>query len=46
MKAVPEKKLQNLFEPLLHRLQPSTSKTLNEEVLISLIRVKVNFWYV
>jgi hypothetical protein len=43
MKAVSEKKLRNFFEPLLHRLQPSASKTLSEEVLISLIRVKVEF---
>lgn len=41
MKAVSEKRLRSFFEPLLHRLQPSASKMLNEEVLISLIRVKV-----
>jgi hypothetical protein len=43
MKAVSEKKLRSFFEPLLHRLQPSASKILNEEVLISLIKVKVEF---
>jgi len=43
MKAVSEKRLRSFFEPLLHRLQPSASKMLNEEVLISLVRVKVEF---
>lgn len=43
MKAVSEKRLRSFFEPLLHRLQPSASKMFNEEVLISLIRVKVEF---
>ena len=43
MKAVSEKRLRSFFEPLLHRLQPSASKMLNEEVLISLRRVKVEF---
>jgi len=43
MKAVSEKRLRSFFEPLLHRLQPSASKMLNEEVLILLIRVKVEF---
>jgi len=39
IKVDPEKKLRNFFEPLLLRLQPSASKILKEEVLVSLVIV-------
>jgi hypothetical protein len=52
VKADPEKRLHNFFEPLLQRLEPSASKILKEEVLISLVIVcycrrymKINYCY-
>jgi hypothetical protein len=37
LKADSEKRSRNFFEPLLLRLQPSSSKMLRDEVLISVV---------